>query len=240
VTDVARSLVIPMRNEARRVPALVDALAAWTATGGREALLVDDGSADATTAEVERAIAGRAGLRALRLDPNQGKGGAVRAGLLAARGALRAFTDADLPYGLDAVDALFEALASADVATGARDLARSDVSRAPALRRVVSRAFRLWVGLVADLGEVRDSQCGVKAFRAEVVPTLFEALERRDFAFDIEVLSLARRLGLRVARVPVRQREEDGSTVRLGTDAPRLFVAALSAGRSARRRTRGP
>ena len=240
----SRSLVIPLRNEARRVPGLVAALAGW-ARPGDELLLVDDGSQDGTPAALEAAAAAareaHPGLtvRLIRLDPGEGKGAAVRAGMLAARGALRAFTDADLPYGLEAVDALFAALeGGAEVAVGARDLNGSEARGAPPLRRAASRLFRAWVGLVAGLGPVRDTQCGVKAFRAASAERLFGQLERRDFAFDIEVLALARGLELPVVCVPVRQRAQDGSSVRLRREVPRMFLGALPAARAGARRAR--
>lgn len=236
-----RSLVIPLYNEARRVPALLQALAE-AADPELELVLVDDGSADGTSAALEEGARRHPGLRlrALRLEARQGKGGAVRAGLLAARGALRAFTDADLPYGLEAIEALFAALeAGADVAIGARDLAGSTVGEAPLVRRGASRLFRAWVRLVAGgLGPVRDTQCGAKAFRAASAELLFGELVRRDFAFDIEVLTLAVRLGLGIARVPVRQRAQDGSSVRLRREVPRMFLGALPAARAGLRRAR--
>lgn len=239
MAQIVWSLVLPLRNEGPRIADLTDSLGEWvTASPGREVILVDDGSTDETPRLIEQARC-RDRFRVVTLNPGQGKGAAVRRGLLEAKGDFVAFTDADLPFGLELIEALFELLSSgrgADLALAARDLEDSDTSRVSWARRMTSWVFRRWVSLVADTGPVRDTQCGAKAFRCETIGPLFEGLEQRGFAFDIEVLVLAVRLGYRIVRVPAVQAPAQGSSVRLRKDIPALAWGAILAGRSGRRR----
>lgn len=240
--ELRRSLVVPLFNEAQRVDILLETLEPWCGEPGREVVLVDDGSTDDTAARIEAFAAAHTDLpvRLLRLSPREGKGGAVRAGLLGARGACAVFTDADVPYGLEGVDRVFEAVeAGAPLAVGARDLPESDGTSAPPLRRLTSSVFRTWTRLAAEVGGVRDTQCGVKGFRRDVIPDLFGELSQRGFAFDVEVLALAALRGLSCAQVPVTLRAHYGSKVSLVKVVPALLIGSVRAGAAARRRAGG-
>jgi glycosyltransferase involved in cell wall biosynthesis len=160
----------------------------------------------------------------VRQPVNQGKGAAVRAGMLAARGRTRVFTDADLSYAPDQVLALLERAEEGwDIVVGSRQHAdTTTVVQTGLLRqiggRVINRCTR--IVLVADH---EDTQCGIKAFRSDVAGLVFGRSRVDGFAFDVEVLHLAERYGLSVVEVPVTVENSDRSTVRVARDALRLL-----------------
>lgn len=220
------SVVIPAYNEERRLPPTLGTVVAHLRGLGQpfEVVVADDGSADATAA-----VAGDAGpeVRVLRL-PHRGKGAAVRAGVLAARGDLMLVTDADLSTPIVELDRLVEALERCEVAIGSRHVAgaRVPVPQRPD-RRVMGRAFNLLVQALVLPG-LRDTQCGVKLFRRDAGLAVFERCQSDGFAFDVEALALARGLGYRVAEVPVEWRNSPDSRVRPLVDVPRMFLELLT------------
>lgn len=215
VGDPARwSLVVPMWNEAARIEASVATLAGAFADRGVEILFVDDGSDDSTADVVERE-AKECGLEAtiVRLPRNQGKGAAVRAGLLQATGAVVGFVDADLSAGPAEIERVFATVETdgVDVVVASRAVAAATIT----VRQPFGRRWSGWlfnVGLrAAGLTSRSDTQCGLKAFRAAVVPDLFEPLVATGFAFDVEVLARAERLGLAITEVPIAWHHVEGS-----------------------------
>jgi dolichyl-phosphate beta-glucosyltransferase len=214
------SLVLPCFNEADRLPATLATHLAHLpdASGAAEVLVVDDGSTDATAEVAQAAAAGDARVRVLRSRPNHGKGFAVRTGMLAAAGNLLVFTDADGAYGPADLERVVLALAAAPVAIGTR----GPDSGAPLPRQVASRAFNHALHLLSDL-PFTDTQCGLKGFRREAARQLFGRARVNGFAFDVELLLLARRLGLPVAEVPVCAQSRFGSRVRVLADGRRML-----------------
>jgi dolichyl-phosphate beta-glucosyltransferase len=216
-TRTALSLIFPCYNEAERLP---QTLAAYLARlprepGAVEVLVIDDGSTDQTFA-VARAIAARDDrVRVIRSQPNHGKGYGVRTGVLQANGELIVFTDADGSYGPGEVARVTAALADAPVAIGSRPVGWAT---GPPARRLASRLFNRAIRALLGL-PFADTQCGLKGFRRQAALEVFGRSRLDGFAFDVEVLFLARRLGLRVGEVPVRAEERDGSRVQLVVDA---------------------
>jgi dolichyl-phosphate beta-glucosyltransferase len=216
-TGTALTLIFPCYNEAERLP---QTLAAYLAELSRrpgevEVLVVDDGSTDQTFA-VARAVAARDHrVRVIRSQPNHGKGFGVRAGVLEAEGELIVFTDADGSYGPREVARVTAALADAPVAIGSRPVGWAT---GPAGRRLASRLFNRAIQALLGL-PFGDTQCGLKGFRRYAALEVFGRARLDGFAFDAEVLFLARRLGLAVSEVPVRAEERDGSKVQLVVDA---------------------
>ncbi len=198
------SIVIPAFNEARRLPSFLDTVVAYFE--GRdelyEVIVVDDGSTDGTSAIVDtRQVTA---VRVLRLQRNAGKGAAVRAGMLAARGAYRLFADADGPTPIEELKRLEPALmAGADVVIGSRALVDSGVSVTMRRHRVVADRMFNWLVARVGLEGVADSQCGFKAFTAAAAGRLFEPHATRGFGFDVELLLRARATGCRLVEVPV-------------------------------------
>lgn len=198
-------------------------------------ILADDGSTDGTAntfGQVVAAIgAGRARFRYLRL-PHRGKGGAVRAGVFTAAGDPIMFFDSDLSIPLDLVDAFLAALAGgADIAVASRYVVGSSQHR-PWWRRLMGTVFRACVHLIVPV-DVSDTQCGGKAYTAAAARDLFRRSRLDSFAFDAEVLFLARRLGYRVREVPFHLEQGRVTSVNFVLDTPKmlrdLFVIRLGA-----------
>jgi dolichyl-phosphate beta-glucosyltransferase len=187
--------------------------------GGVELIVVDDGSVDGTADEARAAGADRV----LTHTANRGKGAAVRTGVLAATGDTIAFTDADLSYAPEQLEGLLEIVESGfDVVVGSRkhDMTRTLV-QAGRLREIGGRVIN-WLTQAVLLGNYRDTQCGLKAFRAEAGRLIFERSKIDGFAFDVEVFVIAERNGLTLAEVPVTVVNTTRSTVRVVRDALRL------------------
>jgi dolichyl-phosphate beta-glucosyltransferase len=217
--EVRLTVVLPAYEEATRIGAAVVAVREALADVAPEILVVDDGSTDGTAAE-----AAAAGARVVQLEHNQGKGAAVRAGMLAATGRTVAFTDADLAYPPSLLrDLLAEVEDGWDVAVGSRWHRDSRALARPSLvRRVSSRLFNLLTATVL-LGQYRDTQCGCKAFRSDVARLLFGHTRLDGFAFDVEVLHLVERYRLSLTEVPVQVTDGGSSTVRVASAALRMI-----------------
>jgi dolichyl-phosphate beta-glucosyltransferase len=215
----ALSLVIPAFNEEKRLPVALARIAEWL--GSRkpymtaEVLVVDDGSSDRTAAVAEKTAAGL-GLvfRLIRLPENRGKGAAVRAGVMEAAGEHVLVTDADLSTPIAEVEKLLSA--DAPVAIGSRGIDATLVKQKQSLFRVASgKLFNFLVRLLAVTG-IRDTQCGFKLFRRDAAREVFSRATVDRFAFDVEALLLARRLGYRIAEVPVLWFNSPDTRVGLG------------------------
>jgi putative flippase GtrA len=223
--DLRLSVVVPAYREADRIGETVRRLRAALADirerGGCEVIVVDDGSSDATA---DAALA--AGADQVVVQPrNRGKGAAVRAGVMAARGRTITFTDADLAYPPDQLRRLLTAVEDGwDVAIGDR---RHPDSRAlappPRLRALGSRIIN-WLGYAVLLGSYRDTQGGLKGFRSDVARFVFGRMRVDGFAFDIEVLHLVERHQLSLVEVPVEVANTRRSTVRPVRDVGKLLV----------------
>ncbi len=189
-----------------------------------EIIVVDDGSPDGT-ADAAR----RAGADQVVVQPqNHGKGAAVRAGVLAARGRTIAFTDADLAYSPHQLVAFVEAIEGGyDVAIGNRHHADTDtLVGTSAVRSFGSRVVNMATSLML-LGNYRDTQCGCKAFRADAGRIVMGAGTIDGFAFDIEVLHLVERYGLSMIELPVEVVNSDTSTVRALRDGAGVLLDIL-------------
>lgn len=230
--DLQYSVVIPAYNEASRLPCYLEAVVSDFEGRGEpyEVLVVDDGSTDATAGIVEDFGRAHRAVRLLRLPVNQGKGAAVRAGMLAARGRLRLFVDADGATPIGELKRLEPALAAgADLVIGSRVLVDPGVSVVTRPHRVlVGRIFN-WLRERLGLRGIADSQCGFKLFRGAVADDLFSGVRTRGFGFDVEVLLLAQARGYRIVEIPVNWADQPGSKVRVLSDGPRILAAAVLA-----------
>jgi dolichyl-phosphate beta-glucosyltransferase len=221
----ALSIVIPAYNEEERLGPTLARVNEWlrARTGApAEVIVADDGSRDRT-----REVALAAGVRVVSLPQNRGKGAAVRAGMLAAEGARVLMCDADLATPIEELDKLAAELdRGADVAIGSRALDRTLIeTRQHPLRELMGRTFNGIVRLLV-LGGIKDTQCGFKLFTREAAQDLFGRATVDGFAFDVEVLWLARGR-YRIAEVPVVWRHVEESKVSPGTDAMRMFADVI-------------
>lgn len=221
--DRRLSVVVPAYREADRIADTVRTiradLGALDRAGELEIVVVDDGSPDDTAARAEAAGADRV----VRSTPNQGKGAAVRQGVLVASGRTVAFTDADLSYAPDQLLRLLDGVeAGWDVVVGSRQhVDTRTVVRAGRLREVGGRVINLLTGIVL-LGRYRDTQCGLKAMRSDVGRLVFSHAHIDGFAFDVEVFHLVERYRLTLLEVPVEVVNSSRSTVNVARDAARL------------------
>ncbi len=227
------SIVIPAFKEGRHISVTLDRIASFVAECGwsTEVLVVDDGSRDATPHIVETRAANwppQSRLRLLTHSANRGKGAAVRTGVLASRGAYVIFTDADLAYSTEPFARITERLdAGSDVVIGVRS------RRAGLIRAVMGWAFAMFVRLLG-LTDVTDTQCGIKGFRSSAAGILFGLATVDDFAFDVEILFLAKAYGFRVDAEPVDMRLPDHTSMQFRRDVPRMIRSLLSIRRRAK------
>jgi len=238
------SVVIPAYNEAQRLPAYLSEVVAYFDGRGEpfEVIVVDDGSADETVARVLEAQAVHQTVTLRRLGENRGKGFAVRAGMRAARGALRLMADADGATPIAEVKRLETAiLAGADLAVGSRALHDPSVRREVHLHRKVSGEIFNFFAQRLGVGNVKDTQCGFKLLRGPVAAVLFDELETEGFGFDVELLLLARHRGYRIVEVAINWADQPGSKVDVLRDGPRMLGQIVRARlRIARRNRRRP
>lgn len=233
-TEHELTLVIPAFNEELRLPATLtgvrDELDRWGID--YRVIVANDGSRDRTAA-----LAVEFGPRfsTLSLPQQRGKGAAVRAGILNARGRVVAFTDADLPYDLAALRHGYERIVSgsAEIAFGARDLAESKLNAPRRLSRTLATfVFRQCVRCLVSR-DVTDTQCGLKVFSREAAEAVFSRTLIDGFAFDAEVVYLTHHLRIPFCRIPVTLINEYASTLSLRRHAFPMLCDVLSIHRRA-------
>jgi dolichyl-phosphate beta-glucosyltransferase len=224
---VALSVVLPCYKAAALAAQSVARLA--HAFSGRvasfEIIVVDDGIGDCESALSGAFVKGGT-VRVVTLPENCGKGAAVAAGMLAANGAVRVFTDIDIPYGTTPI-MLCESLVRTrgfHVVIGDRTFPQSRYHGVQSFRRrAASKIFSRLTGTLVT-GGFFDTQCGLKAFRGDIADSLFSLQKIRRFAFDVELLYLALSYGLEIKRIPVCLESNDTTSVRLGRDALKTFA----------------
>jgi dolichyl-phosphate beta-glucosyltransferase len=224
--EVAISIIVPAFNEERRLPStLIDIVDFFDNRGvPYEVIVVDDGSEDATSNTVRKFERVRPNIRLIALPRNQGKGHAVRLGVLNAVGRKILFADAD---GATPIAEILRLEAELDrgsqIAIGSRALASQDTHVATSFhRKILGRLFNAVVNCVL-LPDIADTQCGFKLFTRESAQFIFRRQRSDRFAFDVELLYIARQVGLRISEVPINWTNIPGSKVRLILDAAKMF-----------------
>lgn len=218
------SVVIPAYNEKARIHRTLDRVLPYLRARGAsfEILVIDDGSRDGTADAV--AARGDAEIEVIRLERNSGKGAAVRRGALASHGEWMLLTDADLSAPIEELEKLEGLCANGiDVACGSRGLRDSQIIQSqPIYRRQMGNVFN---SIIRGLGltSLRDTQCGFKLFRAGASRAVFSRCTIDGFAFDVECLYLAERLGYRVAEMPVEWSHVPESRVRITQDSAHML-----------------
>lgn len=222
---ITLSIIIPAYNEEARLGPSLERIAEFLShqTYKAEVLVCDDGSRDGTCELVDAFAKSHPSFRVSRAPHNQGKGAAVRRGMLEARGRYLLMSDADLSSPIEEVDRLMAQLEKGhDVAIGSRALESSDVKVvAKAKRKLMGRVFNALVQTFTGL-PFQDTQCGFKLFERSAARHLFGLTKLDGFSFDVEVLFLALRCGYKVKEVAVNWAHVDASRVDLVNDTLRM------------------
>lgn len=227
---IGLSLIIPVFNGAAMIGESVREARNFLANRGSsfEILVVDDGSTDATREAVQPLVDDR--IQLLTLDANRGKFAAVGAGMNQATGSCRIFTDADLPYDLEALPYLAELINDRGfhLAVGDRTLPGSvSLTSSRVARKASSRIFSFVVRMLVT-GGLFDSQCGLKASDGRVADALFPLLSDDSFSGDVELLYIALKYNLSIRRIPVRLQRSSASTVKLRAHSLPMLARILS------------
>lgn len=235
VSDPLVTVVVPVFNEQERLAKSLYEIKDFLSEQDYAAnlLVIDDGSKDLSS-EIVRVVdiygaemKNQESGMLLENIKNAGKGYSIAKGLLVAQGEYIIFTDADLSTPIEAIDSVFEKFDEGyDVVIGSRNLKASRVSNRPFSRKLTSKAFNLITRLMG-LTRVRDTQCGFKAYRQSAARVIADRQKTIGFGFDVEHLYIARKLGYRVAEIPVQWRHDNNSTLSLLNDSISMFVDLL-------------
>lgn len=226
--SVTLSLLIPMYNEARIAAETAKTLTAFLDTrfpdGDYEIVFSDDGSRDGC-AEIVRALS-LPHVRVVGYPDNRGKGSAIREGILQCEGASIVYTDCDLAYGCEAIYEIYQRRLAdqSDLTIGSRNLKKDGYEGYTFLRKVMSKTYIKLISFLAGF-RYSDSQCGIKCISAEAAKEIFSRCTVNGFAFDLEVLILADKLGKKITEQPVRiiNHRESESKVSPIKDALRMM-----------------
>lgn len=230
------SLIIPAYNEERRLPNTLQQVLAFldSQAYSAEVLVVENGSQDRTL-EIAQALASQDRRVQVLHTAVRGKGGAVRLGMLTARGSYRFMCDADLSMPIEQVNRFLPpALQGVAVAIASREAPGAVRYGEPHYRHWGGRAINLLIRLLALPG-LRDTQCGFKCFSAQAAEDLFLRQKLIGWSFDIEILYLARRLGYPIVEIPIPWYYNPESKLNVWRDALRMTLDILQIRRNARR-----
>ena len=224
------SLVIPAWNERGRLEHSLEVLSAHLARAGHrdaEVIVVDDGSTDGTADLVREWAARWPSLRLIQLPGNQGKGAAVRAGILASRGDIVGFADADLSAPIEQLELLLDDLKDAEIAILSRALPGTRLERRQsAPRELMGKLYALLAQLLVIRG-VPDAQCGLKVYRGTLARELFAMSKESGVLFDTEILALAAQRRVRISQRPALWRHDPDSRLHFGLAASVGVAVAL-------------
>jgi glycosyltransferase involved in cell wall biosynthesis len=223
--DPRFSVIIPAHNEQDRIGSTLEDFAETFADS--EIIVVLNGCTDLTRDVVERLREAHSNLLAIEIPDAVGKGGAVRAGFLMARGEVVGYVDADGSTPAGEMRRLCEAVGVSDGVIGSRWLPESRVAiRQPWARRLASRNFNVLVRTLFGLG-YSDTQCGAKVFRRSALERAMRDVETANFAFDVDLLYAMKRLRMRIREEPTYWIDMHGSRVRLARSSLHMFAAVV-------------
>ena len=215
------SVIIPAYNEEKRLPSTLESVHSFLSESEKtfEIIVVDDGSSDGTSKVVKEFAINHCGVRLLTHSPNQGKGYSVREGMLKAEGELLLLDDADGASPISELVRLENAInKGADIAIGSRAKPGDEtVVKALSHRKHIGNTFNMIVQSSLLKG-IEDTQCGFKLFKRDVAMDLFSMGRLNRYAFDVEILYLARIRGYEIAEVPINWTSIEGSKINLVTD----------------------
>lgn len=220
------SLIVPAFNEEKRLPDTLRLVGEYFSETGYEyeIIIVDDGSTDGTINAVKNMGLRSGNTRLLVNGANRGKGYSVKRGMMAAKGRYVIFSDADLSTPIEETGNLLRCIDGGyDISVASRGMPESDIRvHQPFYREFMGKAFNLFVRLFILKG-IKDTQCGFKCFRGEIIREIFERQRMERFSFDVEILYIAKKLGYTIREVPVRWFNEANSRVSILRDSARML-----------------
>lgn len=230
MANIKLSVVVPCYNEESRV---VDGLNHyWSYLKKQkyqsELIFVDDGSTDKTRGEVLKEVQGKKGISVINYNKNQGKGYAIIQGIKSAKGQYILFCDIDHSVPVDTIEKFYDNFEKgADVVIGSRRVKGAKILIHQSwLRETLGRGFTFLVRILIDW-KIKDATCGFKAFKNKAAKKIFNSVSIYDWAFDAEVLYLAKKYHLKIAQVPVSWSDVRGSKVSLRKDIARSLFGLI-------------
>ncbi len=222
------SVIIPAYNEERRLPKTLEKIDKYLSRQSYdyEILVVNDGSKDRTVEVAKNLAATIKNLTVTGYEQNRGKGFAVRFGMLEAKGDYRLFTDADNSTSIDQIEKMWPEFEKGfDIVIGSRDVKGAVLNPPqPWIRQIIlGEGFKLYRKIIIDLWGIEDTQCGFKCFKKSAAENIFPKCKIDRFAFDPEILVIAKKLGYKIKEIPVTWRNDLESKVKFTS----IFKMAL-------------
>ncbi|MBQ4511578.1 MAG: glycosyltransferase family 2 protein [Anaerolineaceae bacterium] len=223
------SLILPAYNEEKRLPECMEKVESFVASypDPIEVILVENGSKDRTY-ELGQEYAAKYPWLTVLKEQTPGKGNAVRRGMLEAHGRYRMFADVDFSMPISEVrNFIPPILSDYDVAIGSREVKGAVRYNEPVTRHFTGRVFNLIVRILLGLPQIHDTQCGFKSFSAEAAQRLFSVQRINGWAFDAEVLFIAKQFGYKIVEVPVQWYYDGNSKINVIQDSLKMFRELL-------------
>lgn len=223
------SLCIPMYNESSIIESTALTLHKYMREHfgeDFEIIFSDDGSRDGSANIIKNL--GLTNVKVVGYEKNQGKGCAVRHGVLESTGDVVIFTDADLAYGLEVIESAVNEIIKneVEVLVASRAKHKRGYEGYTPIRKLASKTYIKILNLFAGI-KISDAQCGFKAFNGNVGRKIFSLCETNNFAFDLEVILIAQKMKLKIFEMPAMIINHRESKVNVLRDAPRMIIEAI-------------
>ena len=234
MTSPFLSIIIPAYNEEKRLRHTLKQVFAFLEEEDffSEVIVVENGSSDQTFAIAQKLTEEYAYLRVFQ-NKKAGKGLAVQRGMLAAEGEYRIFCDADLSMPIEEVRRFIPPILNSDIVIGSREVKGAIRYDEPGYRHFTGRVFNLLIRLLA-LPKLNDTQCGFKGFRAEIAEDIFKYQSIDGWAFDVEILFIARMRDYKIVELPIPWYYKDESKINVVRDSFRMLLDMIQIRKNAR------
>ena len=229
------SIIIPAYNEASRLPQTLEQIFAFLEKEKyfSEVIVVENGSSDNTFSLAQELTAKYPNLRVLH-NEEAGKGLAVRRGMLESEGEYRIFCDADLSMPIAEISRFIPPNLDTDIVIASREVKGAIRYDEPSYRHFTGRIFNLLIRILA-LPNIHDTQCGFKGFRADIAEEIFQYQSIEGWAFDAEILFIAKMRGYKITELPIPWYYNDESKISVLRDSFRMFFDLLKIRKNARK-----
>lgn len=224
------SIVLPCYNEGSRIFKNIEKIYDFLVSKelSLEIIAVNDGSLDNTQKELER-IKIKIPIQIINNARNEGKGDAVRHGILASQNEIVMFLDADLGIPIEELEKFLREIKNgSDLVIASRYVPGLKI-KTPVLwyRSIMEKIFRILRMIILDDYEIKDTQCGFKVFRSQAAKEIFSALKTKRFAFDSEVIFLAKKKGYKIKELPITLQNPKKSSIKIIRDSFNMFSDLL-------------